>query len=210
VNAPAIRSRLLQLRRDLEAAREGRDLLDRKREAIVRALAERLPRLARQRREAARSLAAARAALVDAQDRLGRAAIASAALAQPAPVECERDEVTIASVRTARVRLAALEFRPAYGAASGCPALDRAGAEFAAALNALAALAFEDSAVRSLRRALARIARRLNGLDHIVLPQIAGEVRRIVATLEEDDRDEATRRKVGSGNAVGLSETSTA
>ena len=35
---PAGRSRLLELRRDLMSARAGRELLDRKREAILRAV----------------------------------------------------------------------------------------------------------------------------------------------------------------------------
>jgi hypothetical protein len=76
------------------------------------------------------------------------------------------------------------------------------GAGFANALTALAALAAEDAAVRGLRLALRRTARRLNALDHVVLPQIAGEIHGIVTTLEEDDRDEAARRKVGSRNRV--------
>ena len=199
---PAIRSRLLQLRRDLEAARDGRDLLDRKREAIVRALAERLPRLITCRRDAEGVLAAAHDALAAAQDQLGRAAVAGAALAQPLLTDCERDEVITASVRIPRVRLAGRQFRPEYGPASGSSSLDRAGAGFATALTALAALAAEDAAVRALRLALRHTARRLNALDHVVLPQIAGDIRGIVTTLEEDDRDEAARRKVGSRNRV--------
>jgi hypothetical protein len=46
--------------------------------------------------------------------------------------------------------------------------------------------------------ALARTARRLNALDQSMLPRIAGEIHAITNALEEDERDEATRRKIGT------------
>jgi V/A-type H+-transporting ATPase subunit D len=78
------------------------------------------------------------------------------------------------------------------------PALDRAGAAFVDAVEKLVALAAEDVVVRQLRAALARTARRLNALDHVVLPGIAGDIRAISSALEEEERDEATRRRTVS------------
>jgi V/A-type H+-transporting ATPase subunit D len=199
MSTPAIRSQLLQLRRDLDAAREGRDLLDQKREAIVRALADHLHRRDARMQVAARALAAARAALVDAQDELGRAAIDAAALAQPPGPACTAREITIAATRVPQIDLDAVPFRPRYGPASGSAALDAAGDRFAAALAALALLASEEAAVQRLRAALARTARRQNALDQIVLPELGVLVRSVTAALEEEERDEATRRKIGAG-----------
>lgn len=62
------RSRLLQLRRELAAARAGRDLLDRKREAIVRAISARAPRRDRLRRAASAAMTDAIAAVASAND----------------------------------------------------------------------------------------------------------------------------------------------
>jgi V/A-type H+-transporting ATPase subunit D len=198
MRAPAVRSRLLQLRRDLSAAHDGRTLLDQKREAIVRALSERLPRRAARTGEARQALAVARQALAGAQVELGRGAVDGAALAQPPLAGCGRGLTTIASVRVPRIALPPVAFTPIYGPVSGSARLDDAGAAFAAAVASLAALANEDAAVRRLRAALARVARRLNALDHIVLPQIAADIHAIAATLEEDERDETARRRVGS------------
>jgi V/A-type H+-transporting ATPase subunit D len=197
---PAVRSRLLQLRRDLDAAREGRQLLDRKREALVRALADHLSRRAARMATARHALETARAALAVAQDERGRAAVSAAAFAQPLVGRCARDTVSIAGVRIPTLFLPHAAFVPHYGPASGWPALDRAGGAFADAVETLAGLASEDVAVRRLRTVLARTARRLNALDHIVLPRIAHDIRAIASALEEDERDEATRRRIGSAD----------
>lgn len=73
------RSRLLELRREHATARDGRDLLDRKREAILPAVSARLPRLQALRHSVAVALAGARARLAEAQLALGRTAIHSLA-----------------------------------------------------------------------------------------------------------------------------------
>ena len=47
-----------------------------------------------------------------------------------------------------------------------------------------------------MRRATLRTLRRVNALDNAVLPQIRRELREIAAALEEDEREESSRRKV--------------
>ncbi len=66
---------------------------------------------------------------------------------------------------------------------------------FAGALPLLAELAQAELAVRNFARALARTNRRLNALEMIVLPDIEREIRDVASAIEEDERDEAFRRK---------------
>jgi len=47
-----------------------------------------------------------------------------------------------------------------------------------------------------MRPATVRTLRRVNALDNAVLPQIRRELREIAAALEEDEREESSRRKV--------------
>ena len=200
------RLRLLELRRDLGAARGGRDLLDRKREAILRTLVERLPRLDGLRRAAARALASARGAMTDAQCELGRSAVDAAALAQPPVASIAVRETVIVGVALPQIAGAIAPFRPRYGSASGSARLDAAGAAFTTLVPDLLAFASEDVAVRRLRQALARIVRRLNALDTLVLPDLSHQVHAMAAALEEEERDEAVRRKQwlgGAGPAAG-------
>ncbi|MFI5177990.1 MAG: V-type ATP synthase subunit D [Vicinamibacterales bacterium] len=197
------RSRLLELRRDLAAARAGRALLDRKREAILRALTERLPRRDALRRAAASGLADARTALDEAQMQGGRLSVDAAALAQPRIITIEARETTIVGVPLPEIAAAIGPFRPRYGPASGSDRLDRAGAAFAGALPGILALAAEEAAVGRLRAALTRTVRRLNALDTLVLPELVRETHRVAAALEEEERDEAVRRKLWLAAAGG-------
>lgn len=195
MNVPAVRSRLLQLRRDLKAARSGRDLLDRKREAIVKALVEHEPRRDELQRVAAKALDLARTALHEAQTELGRMAIDAAALAQPPLGAIQVHETSIVGVKVPRIEGEFPPYRAHYGPATASVSLDRAGEAFAATLPGLLALASEETAVRRLRAALARTARRVNAIDQVVLPDISRQIHAVAAALDEEERDEAVRRR---------------
>jgi V/A-type H+-transporting ATPase subunit D len=193
--ASAGRSRLLELRRELTTARDGRELLDRKREAILRAVSDRSPRLEALRLSVARALAAARAHLADAQVELGRTAIDAAVLAQPRIAAIDGVETSVVGVALPETRAAVGRFLPRYGPVGASAALDRAGGDFTALVPDLLALASQEAAIRRLRRALTRTVRRLNALDMIVLPELTREMRTVTSALEEEERDEAARRE---------------
>lgn len=187
------RSRLLALRRELATARDGRELLDRKREAILRAVSERVPKLEARRRSVAVALACARTHLAEAQLGLGRTSVDAAALAQPRLSAVEAIETSLVGVALPEVRSAVGRFLPRYGPVGVSEALDLAGADFMALVPELLALASQEAAVRRLRRALTRTVRRLNALDTIVLPELSREIHVVTSALEEEERDEAVR-----------------
>ena len=189
------RSRLLKLRREMATAREGRALLDRKREAILRAVTERAPPLDALRRSAALALAEARIDLAEAQMVLGRIAVDSAVLAQPRLVAIAATETSLVGVALPDVSAVVARFVPRYGPVSGSPELDRAGERFLTLVPALLRLAAQEASVRRLRRALSRTVRRLNALDTIVLPELIRETHIVTSALEEEERDEAVRRE---------------
>jgi V/A-type H+/Na+-transporting ATPase subunit D len=196
------RSRLLDLRRQIVTARDGRALLDRKREAILRAVTERAPRLDALRRSVAVALADARSRLADAQMALGRIAVDSAALAQPPMAAIEAAETSLVGVALPDARVAVDHFVPRYGPVAVSPELDRAGARFMSLVPELLDLAAQEASVRRLNRALLRTVRRLNALDMIVLPELARELRMVTSALEEEERDEAVRRECWRGSAA--------
>jgi L,D-transpeptidase YcbB len=189
------RSRLLELRRDRATARDGRALLDRKREAILRAISERLPKRDARRALVASALRRARAHLAEAQLQSGRTAVDAAALAQPRMGELDVSETRLVGVALPEVGTVPGRFVPRYGPAGVAPALDRAGADFTALIPDILLLATQEAALRRLRRALARTVRRLNALDLIVLPELSREIHNVSTALEEEERDEAVRRK---------------
>ena len=195
MRGPAVRSRLIALRREREAALSGRELLERKREVLLRELQARTDLRDRQRVAAAEALREARCRLAEARVELGGASVDAATLAQPPALALERLETHVAGVALPLLRAARRAFTPAYGSAGTAASLDQAGAAFVAALPTVLALASAEAGVRALAAALARTVRLLNALDQIVVPELAREIRFVEDALDEEERDECVRRR---------------
>jgi V/A-type H+-transporting ATPase subunit D len=191
----AVRSRLLELRRTLEGARRGREVLERKRELLLGELRRRAEARARARAALGAPLAAARAALRAARIELGSPAVDAAILAQPERTSVTWREASLMGVPVPRAALAAPPFAPAYGPAGTGESLDGAGAAYRALLEPLAGLAEAEAAWHALRRGLARCVRQLSALEKVLIPELEAELRVVGAALEEEERDEAMRRR---------------
>ncbi len=191
----ASRSRLLELRAALDAATRGRDVLERKRELYLHELRRRTAELVEERRRVEPALAASRELLGRARVELGRANVEAAVLAQPEVATVDLRAASILGTRVPRLVAVALAFRPAYGLASTAASLDAAGASFAAMLAPLARLAELEGTVSALRRGLRKTARRLVALERVLIPGYQAELHEVLSGLEEDERDEAVRRR---------------
>jgi V/A-type H+-transporting ATPase subunit D len=195
VTPRAARSQRQARRRELEAARLGRSLLDDKREAILRALLERIPRHAETRRAASDALARAQGSLLAARLDNGRRAVDAASLAQPPTAAVDWRPGSVVGVPTPRLEGRVPPFAPRYGTAPLTAKLDRAGEDFSALAAALIAFAEQEEAVRNLQLGLSRTVRRLRALEQIVIPDIERALRAVAATLEEEERDDAVRHR---------------
>ena len=195
--AAASRSRLHMLRLERQAAALGRELLDDKREAILRALLER----SRRRDVAAAEVAARQAravrALHEARIELGARAVERAVLAQPADAAVDWRHGSVVGVATPHLVARTAPFAPRYGPAGTGADLDRAGVEYSSLVDAFVRFAEEDEAVRNLQSGLARTIRRLRALEEVVMPRLDREFREVTVALEEDERDDTIRRRAG-------------
>ena len=197
----AVRSRLFELRRDRQAAQRSADLLDRKREALLREVLRRERRRAQLRMAVEASYGDAKRKLRIARVELGMDAVESASVAQTARFAI-RDRVTsVMGVRIARIEGTCEPYRASYGAASTTEALDEAGSAFLLLLPAVLDLAQEESAIRKLRFAMRKTTKILNALRKVVLPRIEREIRSTIDGIEEEERDEFARREVWRGRA---------
>ena len=61
----------------------------------------------------------------------------------------------------------------------------------------MVALAQEEIALTRLSAAMRKTTKLLNALQKVVLPRIERDIRAIVDGIEEDERDDAVRRRVG-------------
>ena len=195
MSARLARSQLQQLRRDLQAARLGRELLDDKREAILRALLDRTPRRAAADVAAGDAAEAARRSLYIACLDNGTGMVAAATLAQPVVASVDWLPGSVVGVPTPSLRGHVPAFSPRYGAAPLTAKLDRAGADFSTLTQALIAFAEEDAAVRNLQSGLSRTIRRLRALEQVVIPGVERDIHAVAVALEEEERDDTVRHR---------------
>lgn len=189
----ATRSRWLEMTRARVSARRGRDLLDEKREALVREILR-----ARRRREVAlEAVAAARREaserMAEAEVELGSDAVDRAALAQRTGGGVELARRSLLGVALPALADSIEPLRVLYSAGGTSAALDAAAAAHHRLARRAVALAQEEVCAYQLERALAKTARRLHALEQVVLPRIELEIRAIESALEEESRDEAFR-----------------
>jgi V/A-type H+-transporting ATPase subunit D len=195
MTGPAIRSRLHALTAELRAARLGRDLLDDKREAVLRTLSDRSKQHAAAAARVEELWTRAQRALLDACIEMGSDAVDAAALAQPVQATVDWRAGSVVGVATPRLRESVAAFAAHYGAAATTASLDRAGVEFSQLVPALVRLAEAEEAVRNLRAALRKTVRRLKALEQLVIPALEREARAVTNALEEEERDDAIRAR---------------
>jgi V/A-type H+-transporting ATPase subunit D len=186
---------LHELRLERRSARLGRDLLDDKRESILRTLLERSPRLAAARERASEALRRAERWLHEGRVELGERAVDAAVLAQPVVASVDWRAGSVVGVPTPRLAARVPAFAPQYGPAATSATLDRAGADFSALVADLVAFGEEDEAVRNLQRGLTRTVRRLRALEEVLIPALEREARAVAVAVEEDERDDAVRHR---------------
>ncbi|HLJ75242.1 MAG TPA: V-type ATP synthase subunit D [Thermoanaerobaculia bacterium] len=192
----AVRSRLYELRRDRQAAQRSADLLDRKREALLREILRRERLRAQLRASVDASYKNALFKLRIARVELGMNGIESASLAQMPAFALAQRASSVMGVRIVQVGGKFEAYRASYGAAATAESLDDAGAAFHALLPDLIQLAQEETAIRKLRFAMRKTTKIFNALRKVVLPRIEREIRATIEGIEEEERDEFTRREV--------------
>lgn len=199
MDAPSpTRSELLARRRRAALATQGRDLLKDKRTALIRAFAARSTTLLRRLEELAHTAADARAQLDRTRATLGREPVDSASFAAAGQVGVRLSGSVVAGVVVVdldhdQVRRAPLE--RGYATALTDPEIDTVAAAYEEEVHQLLNLAALELSVRRLAEEISRTTRQVNGLEHVVLPQLRSDARGIALALDEREREEAARLK---------------
>lgn len=193
---PATRSELLALREELALARRGRDLLDEKRNQLLaelRRVAETVlageDELERAAGEAAARLGLAEA--LDGPDRVLGAAAAAGVSVRPRVRTARIMGVRVAEVSTDP--LARPLARRGYGLAESSPRIDGAAAAFETEIELLIEQATRELRVRRLVTEIARTTRRVNALEHVVIPDLTSSAAHIASVLDEREREDRFR-----------------
>jgi V/A-type H+-transporting ATPase subunit D len=196
--ASAARSRLFDLRRERTAAQRSAELLEQKREALLRETLRRSAQRHILRRAVDEAYHGARRHLDVARVELGSRMIAAAGLAQQPGHRITRASSSVMGVQIPRLIVSSGDYRAQYGTAATTVSLDDAGRAFHELLTRAIGLAEEEAALARMRTATRKVGKLLNALQRTVLPRIEHEIRRVIEGIEEEERDEALRRTVWS------------
>jgi V/A-type H+-transporting ATPase subunit D len=202
------RTNLIRVKKDLKFAREGYEILDRKREALTAELIRVAKEADSTQREVWKLLASAYAALEKAQLTLGSEHVEWAALAASKTVEVEIRSRGIMGVPIPVIQSSGEPYKLLYSPGDTNAALDEASAGFREVLIRVPQLSMLVTAVWRLAGELRKTQRRVNALQHIFIPNYEDTVAFIVSSLEEREREETFRLKWLKTKMAGAARTS--
>jgi len=183
------RTNLLKLKRDLEFALEGYELLEQKREILIVELKGLTARAVEAQRKVDEELAKAYEALKQAQLTVGQTGISFASKAVNVETNIRLRERRIMGVGIPRVTVDIEDIKPYYGPRATCVWTDEAVNRFKNALAAIARLAESRISLVRLAREIQKTIRRVNALEKIFIPDYRETIDYIQYSLEEADRE---------------------
>lgn len=193
------RMELLARKAQIALARQGRDLLEEKRTALMKEFLGVADTVMEHSDALQHAAADARQALARAEAIAGAEAVQSAALAS-------RDElplqVTTASVMGIKVphieqkRVSRPVSGRGYSIVGTSITIDEAASAFEAEVDAIIELAECELRLTRLAAEIQRTSRRLNALDHLVIPRLEAELEFIQMSLDERERADHFRLKL--------------
>jgi V/A-type H+-transporting ATPase subunit D len=196
-NVSPTRINLIQTKKTLRLAISGRDVLERKRDILIRELRNSVYEAERIREELSEALAKAYQGLKEANMAKGSETIANVALGSSLEADFLLDFRSIMGVIVPIVEFQSkLDVKPDYGFANTSAELDKAFEQFYSVLKLIADLAKVEGTTFQIAYDVRRTQRRVNALNHVVIPMYTNITKRIELVLEEKEREEFVRTKL--------------
>lgn len=185
---------LIAIKRSLALAKLGYDLMDKKRNILIREMMNLIDTASKVQSQINDTYSHAYKALQKANITLG----VISDIAKDVPIE-EGINITFRSVMGVEIPIVTLEdspVKPTYSFASTNSMLDEAFLSFHQVKRLTAVLAEIENSVYRLANAIKKTQRRANALKNIIIPRFQGNVKFISEALEEKDREEFSRMKI--------------
>lgn len=195
LNIAPTRSNLIRIKKELQFAREGYEILDRKREVLTTELVRVAHEADVLQKEVWKILETAYRALEKAQLTLGSDHVEWAALAANKTVDVHLKLRGIMGVAIPVIEARGEPEKMLYSLSGTNASLDEASAAFREVLIKTPQLSMLVTTVWRLAGELRKTQRRVNALQHIFIPAYEETVIFIVSSLEEREREETFRLK---------------
>lgn len=196
INVAPTRSSLLRMKQNLKFAREGYEILDKKREVLTMELIRLTHDAEAYQATMASQLAAAYRTLEQARLSMGQEHMEWAALAVNETVEVQLKFRGVMGVMLPQIEARGDPPEMPYSLGDTTAALDEASVRFRAVLDSVPRLAELVTSVWRLASELRNTQRRVNSLEHIFIPDYEDTIAFIENALEEREREETFRLKL--------------
>ena len=188
---------MIQTKKTLKLAESGREVLERKRDILLRELRNSIYEAERSREELLATLAKAYQNLREANMAKGSETIANVALGSNAKANFLIDYKSIMGVPVPVVEFQSENnLKPDYGFANTSVELDQTFTKFKKILGLIADLARAEGATFQIANDVRRTQRRVNALNYVLIPRYKSIAKSIELVLEEKDREEFVRTKI--------------
>lgn len=195
----ATRMELLSHKAQIALAKQGLELLEQKRTALMKEFMRIVDTVMERSDLLQQTAANARQALARAETMAGSEAVNSAAIASRTDLPLEVTTVNVMGVKVPHIEQRRVS-RPilgrGYSIVGTSVTIDEAASAFEAEVDAIIQLAESELRLTRLAAEIRRTSRRLNALDHMLIPRLEAEMDYIQMALEERERADHFRLKL--------------
>lgn len=193
---PITQMELLTQKAQLQLAQEGLELLEKKRAALMRKLMRVVDVVAQEADYLDQTLQRARLAMARAEIEVGAEAVQSAAIASISELPLKIDHARMMGVDIVtfeQPQVVRAVIGRGYAITNTSTTIDEAALAFETAIEAIIQQAENELRLTRLVQEIQRTMRRLNVLDHILIPRIQRQIQYIQNALNEQVRSDDFR-----------------
>jgi len=197
-NIQPTRGELLKLKKRIELAERGHELLQEKRDALVTEFFDHLDTLKEKREKVDEEMEEAFEDLIEAKVVSGNLSLEQIGDASKRDIDVDVDTRNIMGVRVPFMEVENVKreiTERGYDLQETSPKVDEASEKFEEALQAILELAETEEIVKSLAREIEKTKRRVNSLEHVLIPRLEENKEYIEMRLEEQEREDKFRMK---------------
>lgn len=197
-NVQPTRGELLKLKRRIDLAERGHELLQEKRDALVTEFFDNLDLLRDRREKVEEKLEKAFEDLTNTKVAMGTLELNKAAQAAIRALDVDIGSRSIMGVKVPVVEAEDLERKTTergYSLQQTSAKLDDAAKRFEKALKGILELAETEETVKLLAQEIEKTKRRVNSLEHVLIPRLKDNKEYIEMRLEEQERENYFRLK---------------
>ncbi len=195
LNVNPTRMELTTLKKKLAVARKGHKLLKDKRDEMMRQFLDIVRENKAFRLEVENELASAEKSIMMAKAVMGKSALTAALMLPKNRIRLEVEEKNVMSVAIPKFHLSDPIDKNilSYGFADTSGELDEGLARLGGVFSKLIRLAEQEHAVQLLASEIEKTRRRVNALEHVMIPNYMDTIKYITMKLDENERSNITR-----------------